>query len=211
MRQLVVIRHALAHCNVDGTVGGPLTCQGLHPDGKQQAGQLPARLAALLAQPPKAILVSPRRRAGETAAPLGEWFGMPLQVADELREPDCGAAADGRAWVEVMADATGVDREDPTVPLIEGGERWADHVARVTGALRLALAAHDDGPVVVVGHAETVAAAFYLFLGLDPTSRPGMKFAADNACATIWTAASGTPGPPTRAWTLAAHNLPLGG
>ncbi|MEV4416191.1 histidine phosphatase family protein [Catellatospora sp. NPDC049609] len=209
MRHLVVIRHALAHCNVAKTVGGPVGCSGLHPDGARQASRAAARLSTMFAEPPAAIRASPRRRAVETATPIAERFGLPLAIVDELREPDCGPHADGRPWAEILHEARDVDRDDPAVPLIAGGELWATHVKRVTAALQALLDERRDGTVLVVGHAETITAAFHLFLNIGPDERPSMKIEAGNASATIWSAASGSASPPSRAWSLAAHNLAL--
>ncbi|MGH3941836.1 MAG: histidine phosphatase family protein, partial [Pseudonocardiaceae bacterium] len=67
MRELVIVRHGLAHCNLAGVVGGPRGCTGLTDLGRAQVALLAERLCqdAAGGLPVTAVRASPPPRARE--------------------------------------------------------------------------------------------------------------------------------------------------
>jgi len=202
-RELIVVRHAEAHCNVAGIVGGPKGCTGLTDHGRVQAGKAGKALASRLSGQRYHLYTSPRRRAAETAVIIGRELNRQPVTIEDLRDPDCGAA-DGQPWADIRAQA---NIEDHSLPLLPGGETWQHHVSRVIDALILVITAHASETVIVVGHAETVGAAYHLFLGIPAETQLRMKLLVDNAGSTIWSSRIDTPPPPHRGWRLVVHNL----
>lgn len=209
MRELVIVRHGLAYCNVAGVVGGPRSCVGLTDHGRAQVALLAERLRkdAVGGLPVTAVHASPRRRARETAEVVAAALGVPAQYDDQFREPCMGSHADGRRWVDLRAALSLSNFEFPDVRLAGGGESWTEYLVRVTGALRAVLASSVGRRVVVVGHAETVIAAYHLFLQCPPERPLPIDFVSDNAAITVWRTnnANGSSGMSPR-WRLVSHN-----
>ena len=204
MNELVLVRHAEAHCNVAGVVGGPNTCTGLTGRGVDQARLLAQRLyrESEAGHPVSHVYGSPRRRARETAEVLAARLGLPVAEIPELRDPDYGDDADGQPWALLLAGAEHVGRRD--LPLTPSGESWTRYVARTDETIQRLLAhGSREGRVLVVAHAETVKASFHLFLGLPATQPLPIRIETGHSGLTIWT-------PAIRhghmRWTLLAHN-----
>lgn len=97
------------------------------------------------------VLSSPLQRARETADPIAAALASDVRIEGSWAEADMGDV-DGLTWDQVVAcwpivsDALlrGAPVDWP------GGERHVDVVARVRGALELALAS--DAPTVIVTH-----------------------------------------------------------
>lgn len=75
--------HLVRHAEASSGWGSDLD-PGLSPLGRQQAAATAAALAAALE--PRALLTSPLRRAQETAAPLGEAWGLVPEVVEAFGE-----------------------------------------------------------------------------------------------------------------------------
>lgn len=207
--ELLLVRHAQAWCNVDGTVGGPLGCRGLTPRGQVQAKLLAERLYAEHhgGLPVDALWCSPRARAVQTAEEVAQALGLPLRVAAGLREQDLGEA-DGRPRTVLHADFTGNPVLEPWRVPSPGAESWSAYRERVTGALAGLLHAHEGERIVVVTHGEAVNAAHHFFLRL-PGHWPGpLPVTVDNAAVTRWRRRpwyEHRPGLGLR-WDLQSHN-----
>src|SRR5688500_19149042 len=96
----LLIRHG-AHILGGGTIPGRLERAVLSELGRAQATRMADRIAqsgATLA----AIYASPVVRAQQTAGPLAERLGLPIQTADALAEIDYGDWT-GRALDELRA------------------------------------------------------------------------------------------------------------
>ena len=98
--------------------------------GRQQAAELAAALAGVSWA---GLYASPILRAVQTAEILAAAFNLPIQIADALREPDCGeleGRSDEAAWDEhqrVMVDWLLHEKFDSR---IAGGESYWDVRAR---------------------------------------------------------------------------------
>lgn len=145
MRRLILVRHAEPDERMRGICYGRLDV-GLSERGRLQAARLPARLAAWSFE---AVYASPRRRAVETAAPLGQ----EVRVVEDLREIDFGAL-EGMPYERAAEEHPDVYRtwmERPTEVAFPGGERYAEVRARVRAAAADIRARHESAAIVAHG------------------------------------------------------------
>ena len=112
--ELILVRHAQPVRVDAGRVDGAADPE-LSVAGRGQAERLARWLAA---DPPDALLTSPLRRARETAEPLADTLGMPVEVVADLAEYD--AAAGEYIPIEELRAA----KDERWYATIEG--RWAD-------------------------------------------------------------------------------------
>jgi broad specificity phosphatase PhoE len=157
---IVFARHGQTAPNRDGLVLGRADPE-LTEEGHRQAELL---ADALRGEPVAAILSSPLLRARQTAEPIGEACGVPVEVDDRLIEIDWGAW-EGRATGSLAK--TDVDRwkaEDGTAP---EGESLDSLSLRVDSFCREQL--DRDGLVVAVSHVSPIKAAAAWAMGVDGT------------------------------------------
>lgn len=146
--ELVLIRHAEPERVAPGEVDGPVD-PGLTSRGVEQARRLARWLAA---DGVDHVVVSPMRRAVETAAPLVEALGQSAQVDDRITEYD------HRADHYIPVEELRVSRDERWLAMIEG--RWQEFGAddpdtfraRIVPALEEIVTAHPGERVVVIGH-----------------------------------------------------------
>ena len=205
MPELTIARHGEAFCNVLGIVGGARGCTGLTDRGRSQASQLGHRLAD--EQKTRRIRIrlfaSPRRRAAETVNAIARHLSEPVEFLDDLRDPDYGASADGQSWSELISQLDIHPSLNPTMPLVSDGESWAIYVPRVTRTIKRLTSAYPDDHIVIIGHGETVRAAWHHFSELPADDPTPFKLTVDNASLTSWRTIAGVS--PTR-WELVRHN-----
>ena len=164
MSRLILVRHAEPEEDARGRCYGSLDV-GLSAAGREHAERLAAALAGL---GPVAVHTSPRRRARETAEPIGAACGLEPVVDRDLREIDFGDF-EGRTYEEIERSEPELFRvwmETPTLVCFPGGESYADLKARAARAIERARAAHPGGPVVVVSHGGPIRAALAAWLDL---------------------------------------------
>jgi phosphohistidine phosphatase len=89
---LVLVRHADAGDPAAWT--GPDAARPLSSKGRKQASRL-ARFLRGIGLEPDAIVTSPKIRAGQTAAAIGEALGVEVRIDDRLAEGFGLAALDG--------------------------------------------------------------------------------------------------------------------
>jgi probable phosphoglycerate mutase len=188
--EIVFVRHGEPDWSLDGRpqMDPPLTARG-----HEQARLVAERLA------PKRIdhlLVSPARRARETAAPLAERTGLEPVVVDdflEIRLPDVSQrslAEVARVFIEARKR-----HPDEWWEGIPGGESFRDFRVRVERATRsmlqrfgvVPLPEHHDAlhretgepkqRIVVVGHGGTNTVAMGVLLGFDSSPWEWERFA----------------------------------
>lgn len=163
---LLFARHGQTAPNRDGLVLGRADPE-LTEEGHRQAKLL---AVALRREPAAAILTSPLLRARQTAAPIGEACGVPVEVDDRLIEIDWGAW-EGRATGSLAR--SDVDRrkaEDSperrnAEPLAPEGESLDSLARRVESFCREQL--DQDGLVVAVSHVSPIKAAAAWAMGVD--------------------------------------------
>jgi probable phosphomutase (TIGR03848 family) len=165
MMNLWLIRHA-----VNDWVGDRLAgwTPGVHlnQEGQAQAASLAARLAAV---PLAAIYSSPLERALETAGPLAEAHGLPVEVRAALGETRYGEWT-GRALQELQQEELWpVVQFYPGGARFPGGESLRESQARIVKALDAIRDAHAGQTVAVISHSDPIkmAVAHYVGLPLD--------------------------------------------
>jgi 2,3-bisphosphoglycerate-dependent phosphoglycerate mutase len=161
--ELLLVRHAQPVRVDEGTVAGAADPE-LSGAGRRQAERLAAWLAA---DAPAALLSSPLRRARETAAPVAEVLGLPVEVVDGLAEYD--AAAGEYIPIEELRAA----KDERWYATIEG--RWADvggvdpreFQAQVVPVVESVIARFPGRRVVVFTHGGVLNVYLAHVLGLD--------------------------------------------
>lgn len=172
--RLVLIRHGEAHCNANGTVGGPIGCGGLTELGRSQAEALRDRLVRSREfDDAAALFTSVLPRAIETARIIAA--GLPRQleaVADcDLCELHPGEA-DGLTWDEMVARFGGPDWDhDPGAELAPGGESWLDFYERCEKAILGLVARFPGQRVILVVHGGVIEQAMKMLEFHDPAMR----------------------------------------
>ncbi|NKY28259.1 histidine phosphatase family protein [Nocardia gamkensis] len=160
--ELVIVRHGQAHSNVAGVLAGP-GCQGLTADGRAAARAVADRIHS--EGPMRTLVCSTTRRAMETAEIVSARTQVPVIGMRALRVADPGST-EGTPWARWRTmDAADRARR--------GAESWSAYLERASTCLA-ELMAGSPGRVVVVGHTETVFAAFALLLGTADLGRLGI-------------------------------------
>jgi len=148
------IRHGETAWNAQHRLQG-WTDIPLNETGRQQAGQLAARLALEVARAPFAALYSsPLRRAVQTARPAAERLGLAIQSEPGLRERGFGVL-EGLAYEDMARlapKATAVwRRRDPDEPL-EGGESLGQFQTRIITTAQTIARRHRGERILAVTH-----------------------------------------------------------
>src|SRR3954454_1539986 len=141
MRRLLLVRHASTAAVRAAAVGAD---ESLDASGRAAAARMGARL------PRGEILVSPARRAIETAAGLG-----PVRIVPELAECDFGTWA-GLTLDAIAPEPLGEWMTDPDAAP-HGGESLTALLARVGAWLETQ--ARSDGTAIAITHGGVVKAA----------------------------------------------------
>ena len=141
--KIYFVRHAQSEANVLRIISNRDLPHHLTETGKQQAEALVYTLDNV---PMAEVYSSPILRAVETAQIVAISKGLPVQITNALREPDCGimeGRGDDVAWAEhdrVVADWTDHQRGSR----IEGGESYNDLCARFVPFIDRLVAAHSN-------------------------------------------------------------------
>ena len=152
-RRLWLVRHGESTWNAKQLVQGQLD-PGLSPRGRHQAVQC-ARILAAQAKP-EALYSSDLRRALESAAPVAEAFGLPVNVEPDLRERSLGDAEGSPAPMlgpEHSGVAQGRVVDADAAP--NGGESVRQLYGRAASRVARILSLH-RGDVVLVCHGGVV-------------------------------------------------------
>ncbi|EST35078.1 histidine phosphatase family protein [Streptomyces roseochromogenus] len=203
--RLVLARHGEAQCNVDGLVGGPLTCTGLTVRGREQTRRLATRLTAEHRTGPgfDVLYAGPRARLQESGRILATALDLPLLTDPGLDGPRHGQA-DGRPWRDVEAEFQGRPAASPDLPWSPGSDTWNGYLLRAGRALTALLERHAGQSILLAGHGETIHAACHLLLELSPSTSSRIDFGTEHACLTRFHLHHDPYG--RRFWTLAALN-----
>jgi broad specificity phosphatase PhoE len=163
VRQLLLVRHALAVSNRDGLASSEPPGDSLTDEGREQA----RRLKELLADERIDLGVSTGfARTLETLDLALDGRGVPRLVLPELAEIRFGEYGGGlletyRTWAAA---------ELPTVQAPGGGESRADAAARFARGARMLLERPEE-TVLVVTHALAIRYLFDAAGGLEPAAR----------------------------------------
>jgi alpha-ribazole phosphatase/probable phosphoglycerate mutase len=168
---LVLVRHAEPVAEARGRCYGTLDLE-LSGAGHAQARALAARLDA-----PDAIVSSPRLRAVQTAQPLAELRGLPIEIDERLRELDFGDF-EGRTYDEIERSEPERFRAwmtSPTTVQFPNGESYADLRARAAAALDDIRSRHAHALVVTHGGVIRAGLAAWLELPDRAVFRLGQR------------------------------------
>jgi broad specificity phosphatase PhoE len=152
--RIYFVRHAQSEANVQRVISNRDLPHHLTDVGRQQAEALARSLADV---PLTAIYSSPIVRAAETARIVADITGLPVELADALREPDCGSMegrGDEEAWAEharVTHDWVVQRKFDSR---IAGGESYSDLRARFVPFVDRLVAEHggSDHNLLLIAH-----------------------------------------------------------
>jgi probable phosphoglycerate mutase len=157
----LLIRHA-THALLRRTLVGRAPGVPLDEEGRVQAERLAERLAHL---EPMALYSSPVQRAMETAAPLSERWGLPVQMSKEFIEIDFGEWS-GRDFTDLHALPQWEyfnSYRSGTRP--SGGELMLEVQARAVAGLQRLHAEHPGALVAIVSHGDVIRSALNYYLG----------------------------------------------
>lgn len=158
--RVILVRHAEPHEDVHGRVYGRLD-PTLSELGTAHALEIAATLAS---EAIAAIYSSPKRRALETATPLGE----PI-VLDDLREMDFGDL-EGLTADEAATRYPELSNWmiTPSTAVFPGGESAIALRDRALAAIAEVVARHADETVVVFSHSVVIRTILADALAMDP-------------------------------------------
>ncbi len=157
---VTLVRHG-AYGLLDNALGG----RAPHPlsaEGRAQAARVAAALAG---RPIAAVIASPVARAAETAGVIADRLGLRVALDPDFAEIDFAgwtgqsfaALAEEEAW-----SAWNRFRSTAGVP---GGETMLAAQARAMAGISRLAAAHPEGEVVVVSHADIIKSVLMHLLG----------------------------------------------
>ena len=154
--RLYFARHGQSEANVLKVISNRGLVHPLTELGRQQAAELAQSLAST---PIIKIYFSPLLRAQQTAEIVAATLKLPIEIADALREPDCGIAegrSDEAAWAEHQRAWTEWLDEQRYDYRIEGGESFNDLRARFMPFIDRLLAEHgkSSDQLLLISHGE---------------------------------------------------------
>jgi len=147
--QLYVVRHGETQANAEGRYQGSLDID-LNERGVLQARELREKLPAQI----DAVIVSPLRRAQQTAAIVFTDNGLQLHTRDAFRERGVGVF-EGLTQVEAAQRYPDLWAQNITRQWERGptdGESISQFVERIRGGLNQLLVNHGQQVVVLVAH-----------------------------------------------------------
>lgn len=161
MTTFYLIRHGEKACDPD-LLTGRATGVALSEEGRRQAARLATRLAPAGL---RCVLSSPLERAQETAEPIAQATGLPVEISAALDEMNFGEWT-GRRCAELEGDRTWERfnrfRSGTRIP---GGETMVEVQARFVGEMLRWRDAVGVGAVAMVSHGDPIRAALIYFAG----------------------------------------------
>ena len=206
MTRLLIVRHGQAVCNVERTIEGVASCRGLSSLGHRQAEALAERLDQERFRP-DVTLVSPIRRARETAEHIAAAIGCELHIDPDLEEVRPGEA-EGMTWDQYAAFFGSSEGWDPTVAFAPGAESWSEFAVRVSQTIDRTCADHVGQTILVVAHGGVIDSSVFHFFGLDPRVQSPIDFETTNTSITEWQRKAVNPldDSPVHRWRLVRYN-----
>jgi broad specificity phosphatase PhoE len=157
-----LVRHA-AHDRVGTVLCGRMPGVHLGALGKAQAERLAARFAN---ENVAGIHASPLERAVETAEPIADRLGLPLDICQDAIEIDFGAWS-GTSFEALAQDprwaAWNNARSNSRPPY---GETMLEAQGRIVGAMEQLRGRYAERSVILVSHSDVIKAALLYHLGL---------------------------------------------
>jgi broad specificity phosphatase PhoE len=162
MTTFYLVRHA-SYALLGEVLAGCALDVSLDRAGRRQVAGLAKEFSRR--RPIGAVQSSPRRRTLQTARPIAERIGRPLEVEPALDEVDFGEWG-GRRFAELAGDprwrAWNESRGKERAP---GGESMAEVQTRVVGHLERMRDRYPGAIVVIVSHCDVIRAALLHYRG----------------------------------------------
>lgn len=170
MTQLLLIRHAANDSLKNNTLAGWMPGVNLNEEGRAQAQALAARLEGV---PIAAIYSSPLERAMQTAEPLAQARGLPVQARDGLGELHVGDWSGGNYKELSKTETWQLFQVYPSGTRLPNGETGQDMQTRAVAELEAICAAHPEDTVAIFSHSDVIKAviAYYVGAHLDHFQR----------------------------------------
>ncbi|RAK60924.1 histidine phosphatase family protein [Phenylobacterium hankyongense] len=157
------VRHG-SHDRLGRILCGRMPGVILSEQGRAEARGLAQRLSR---EPIVAIYASPLERARQTAEPIAEALGLPVQVAADLQEIDFGAWT-GARFEDLDGDpAWGLWNQARTLARAPGGESMLEVQLRLRRWLDAACERHSGQLIAAVSHGDAIKAILAQVLGLS--------------------------------------------
>jgi broad specificity phosphatase PhoE len=169
--RLLFARHGESEANVRHVIANRDSSHGLTPTGRSQALAL---ADAIRAERVARVISSPIRRATETSEIVGGALGVRVELADALREYDCGiyeGRSDEAAWRAHDAIEREWLEQGHAEARLEGGESLIDLHERFVPFIEGIMAGErdPDTTVLLVGHGSLYRCVLPEILdGIDP-------------------------------------------
>lgn len=162
MTCFVLIRHGTTD-HTGHTLSGRLQEVELNERGREEAAELPRRLASL---PPDLLCCSPLMRCRQTATPLAETFRLNLRLMPELEEVDYGQW-EGKAWAALTDDPLWQRyNQQRSLCRIPDGELSLELQLRMMKALETLHREAPDATVAIVSHGDPIRVVLAYCLGI---------------------------------------------
>jgi probable phosphoglycerate mutase len=179
MTEFLLIRHAVTDAS-DRCYAGRMAGVGLNERGIRDAEELGRRLDNITID---ALYSSPLDRCLQTAKPIADRKGLPVEVDPSLLEFDIGDWT-GKSFPEMQNDPLfrrfNKFRSGTRPPK---GELAVEVQARMVGTILRLAAAHPDTTVAVVGHSDPIQLVLAYFLGI--AVEVGYRLSVDPASVSI--------------------------
>jgi probable phosphoglycerate mutase len=160
---VLLVRHAMNDWVETGKLAGRTPDVHLNDRGKDQAQRLAERLAG---HPIRAIYASPLERAQETAAPLAEKLGLPVETSAGIGEVDFGEWTGQKLEELAKTPEWRVVQGRPSAMRFPAGESIWEMQYRVVDEIERLARAHPHEMIVLVSHADVIKSALAHYLGL---------------------------------------------
>ncbi|HBX68193.1 MAG TPA: hypothetical protein DEH25_02075 [Chloroflexi bacterium] len=161
--KIYFVRHGESEANLLREFSNRGFKHGLTARGLQQVKQLARDLEGI---PFAQIYTSPIKRTFQTAQILGEWLNCPVEVADALREFDCGEL-EGKSDFGSWEIYDGVFRQwvaGNWAARIPGGESHLEIQGRFIPFIHGLIQKYRDENILLVGHGGTYRCMFPLVI-----------------------------------------------
>lgn len=162
MTYLFLIRHGENEWTKEGKLAGRTPGVHLNEAGRAQAAALAERLRV---QPISAIYSSPLVRCVETAQPLGEALGLPVQEEPGLLEVDYGAWRGGALKELAQKPEWKLVQVYPGGFRFPGGETLREVQSRAVAALERIRTQHAGEAVAIFAHGDVLRTSLAYYLG----------------------------------------------
>ncbi len=182
MTRIILVRHGQTEWNRVERFRGRIDI-ALNETGLAQAEALAQRLAD---EPLTAIYSSPLKRAVETARPIAERLGLPVQPLASIIDINYGRwqGHSPAEVAEIYPELHRLWRSEPHRVALPDGESLDEVRARTMAALEDIAARHEGETVLVVAHQVVNKVLVCAMLGLDNSRFWRMQ--QDNGCLNIF-------------------------